>query len=293
MRRTQWKKLASFRRTLLTLPAVLLLGAGSSPVAAQCQICTNEPPKEVLLNLIETTDSEYLTQSPQNLQMMPTNPAYFTTAEGEGLFRQKRGPENASLEGCDLGLGPGVVEGAYAKMPRYFPDADRVMDLESRLLYCMKTVQGFSEDAPEMTNRGQLRALQTYIGSQSNGYEWDPPMDHPLEKAMRDAGEAMFYRRASKLDFSCNTCHGETGKRVRASVLPNMNVPEEWTKAVSWPATRVGKHSERTSYQRARGCYWQMRKGEIQRGSDAYIALISFWTDAARGQPAILPDLKR
>jgi len=31
---------------------------------------------------------------------------------------------------------------------------------------------------------------------QSNGMAWNPPMRHPLEKAMRDAGEVMFHRRA-------------------------------------------------------------------------------------------------
>jgi sulfur-oxidizing protein SoxA len=36
-----------------------------------------------------------------------------------------------------------------------------------------------------------------------------------------------------------------------------------------------------------------MRHPGSTAGSDASIALISFWTDAARGQPAILPDLKR
>jgi sulfur-oxidizing protein SoxA len=36
-----------------------------------------------------------------------------------------------------------------------------------------------------------------------------------------------------------------------------------------------------------------MRQGQSVAGSDASIAMISYWTDAARGQPAILPDMKR
>ena len=171
------------------------------------------------------------------------------------------------------------------------------MDLETRLVHCMKTIQGFTTDDKAIKKRhgsgSDMMKLQTYIASQSNGYKWNPPLDHPLEKAMRDAGEVLFYRRAGKLDFSCNTCHGDTSKRIRASVLPNMNRPEEWTKAVSWPAVRVGHHQVRSSLHRVRGCYWQMRQGRIVPDSGALIALISFWTDAARGQPAILPDLKR
>ena len=65
------------------------------------------------------------------------NPAELFEAKGEGLWKQKRGPKNASLEGCDLGKGPGVVKGAWVQLPRWFADTGRVQDLESRLLTCM------------------------------------------------------------------------------------------------------------------------------------------------------------
>jgi sulfur-oxidizing protein SoxA len=118
-------------------------------------------------------------------------------------------------------------------------------------------------------------------------------MDHPMERAMRDAGEVLFYRRAGAYDMSCATCHLQTGKRIRASVLPNKNRPEEWTKAISWPALRVGEYNVRSAQHRIRDCYRQMRHAGIKGGSDTSIALISYWTAAARGQPAILPDMKR
>jgi len=280
------------RKLLLAVPIVTLALTGTA--SAQCVNCTNEDPKQILLGLIDQIDSEYLTQSPQNLMMMEDNPAYFVVDDGKALYETKRGPNNVTLEQCDFGKGPGVLKGAYVEMPRYFEDTGRVMDLETRLVHCMKTVQGFADDAPELKKRSEMRALMAYVAAQSNGYDWAPSMDHPLEKAMRDAGEEMFYRRSSKVDFSCNTCHGQTGKRIRASVLPNKNEPKEWTKAVSWPAKRVGRGSNvRSPYQRVRGCYWQMRKGKLNRQSDAAIAILSYWTDAARGEPAILPDLKR
>src|SRR5690625_3978255 len=84
------------------------------------------------------------------------NPAELTEMAGEELWFEKRGPKNASLETCDLGQGPGVVEKAYAQMPRYFADTDKVMDLESRLLYCMDTIQGLDpeEEAKKAISRG-------------------------------------------------------------------------------------------------------------------------------------------
>jgi sulfur-oxidizing protein SoxA len=271
-------------------PLTLLLSAN---VAADPEMA----PEEILDKLVEETGSAYLSQSPQNRQMMPDNPAYWVAEEGEELFYTPRGPNNVSLEGCDFGKGPGVLEGAYVELPRYFADTNSVMDLESRLVYCMTTLQGFSkDDAPVKKRHGSgsdMMKLQTFIGMQSNGMLWNPPMDHPLEKAMRDAGEVMFYRRSGPMDFSCLACHGQTGKRIRASVLPNASVPEEWTKAISWPATRAGQDNVRSSQHRLRGCLWQMRHPGIIAGSDASIALLSYWTDKARGEPAILPDMKR
>jgi sulfur-oxidizing protein SoxA len=229
--------------------------------------------------------------------MMPDNEAYLVADDGEKLFKEKRGPKNASLEQCDFGEGPGVLKGAYVELPRYFADTGKVMDLETRLVYCMKTLQGFTDNDPQIKKRhgddSDMMKLQTYIAMQSNGMPWNPPLSHPLERAMRDAGEVMFYRRAGKMDFACATCHTATGLRIRASTLPNVNVPVEWTKAISWPARRVGQDNVRSSQHRLLECFWQMRYPMIQSGSDASIALISFWTDAARGQPAILPDLKR
>jgi sulfur-oxidizing protein SoxA len=254
-------------------------------------------PEDVLTALIEQSGSAYLTQSEQNLMMMPDNPANWTAEEGESLFNEPRGPNEMSLEGCDLGKGPGVIDGAYVELPRYFEDAGRVMDLESRLVYCMTRLQGFSADDPAVKEKhgsdSDMMKLQTYIASKSSGYAWNPPMEHPLEIAMRDAGKVLFHRRAGIMDFSCSTCHSDGGKRIRASVLPNIDAPEEWTKAISWPAYRVGDQEARSSQHRLRGCYWQMRQGLIVAGSDATLALLTFWTDAARGQPAILPDMKR
>lgn len=280
------------RRTALAAAAGLAVLTSMAASAAQLRA-----PEDVLSELIENNESAYLSQSEQNIMMMPDNAALWTADEGEALFQEERGPNKVSLESCDLGKGPGVVEGAYVELPRYFEDTGRVMDLESRLVYCMTSIQGFSPEDPEVKTRhgssSDMMKLQTFIAAQSSGYPWNPAMDHPLEKAMRDAGEVLFYRRAGTSDFSCSTCHTETGKRIRASVLPDINQPHEWTKAISWPAYRVGQQNVRSSNHRIRGCYWQMRQPQSIPGSDAAIALMSFWTDAARGQPAILPDKKR
>src|SRR5206468_7247873 len=103
------------------------------------------------------------------------NPAELWEGRGEALWKQQRGPKNVSLERCDLGLGAGVVKGAYAQLPRYFADADRVMDLESRIVWCMVTLQGVSDaDAKRGVfgspdRKSDMEAYVAYVTSQSRG----------------------------------------------------------------------------------------------------------------------------
>jgi len=104
------------KKALLTLPVALVV---TGAIAAQA-------PEDVLDRLItKSGNAAYLTQSPQNRMMMPDNPAYMVADDGEKLFKEKRGPKNASLEECDFGEGPGVIKGAYVELPRYFPDTAR------------------------------------------------------------------------------------------------------------------------------------------------------------------------
>ena len=103
---------------------------------------------------------------------------------GEELWKKRQGPKNASLEQCDLGKGPGVLKGAYAALPRYFKDVDRVMDLETRLLHCMTTLQGRSRE--EATKRvfgdanqlSEMEQLSAYIAGHSRGVKMAPGRVH-------------------------------------------------------------------------------------------------------------------
>src|SRR6476619_248798 len=105
-----------------------------------------------------------------------SNTAMLDADRGEALWKEKRGPKGVSLEACDLGKGPGKVEGAFAELPRYFADADKVMDLEARLVWCMAKLQGFEH--AQIVKRpyskanqagSELEALATYVANKSNG----------------------------------------------------------------------------------------------------------------------------
>jgi sulfur-oxidizing protein SoxA len=120
---------------------------------------------------------------------------------------EKRGPNNVSLERCDLGLGPGVVKGAYTVLPKYFADSGKVEDLESRLVTCMVTLQGFKpEDAKKDPFGGPgkkvpMDALVAYVTSESRGMKMNVA-DQPSEGAgsLRDRQEDLLLpRRAPRL----------------------------------------------------------------------------------------------
>jgi sulfur-oxidizing protein SoxA len=153
------------------------------------------------------------------------NPAELWEARGAELWKAKRGPKQASLEGCDS-EGP-AWSGAYAALPRYFADADRVMDLETRLVHCMTTLQGLSgADATRQVfgdgaKRSDIEALVAHVTSESKGVTMAVPLDHPKEKEAYAVGERIFFFRGGPHDFSCASCHGDDGKRIRLQDLPN------------------------------------------------------------------------
>ena len=228
------------------------------------------------------------------------SPAELFEVAGEELWKKPQGPNNVSLEKCDLGLGPGVLKGAYARLPRYFKDADRVMDLETRLLHCMVTLQGRTRE--EATQRvfgnadrpSDMESLSAYVAGQSRGMKMAPGLSHPKEKAAYELGKALNVQRAGPWDFACTSCHGEDGKRIRMQELPVLLKPESARAVVaSWPAYRVSTSSFITMQWRMNNCYQQMRMPEPAFGSEVTVALIQFLTVTGKGEPYRGPGNKR
>ncbi len=227
------------------------------------------------------------------------NPAELFEAKGEDLWKQKRGPKNASLEKCDLGKGPGVVKGAFVELPRYFEDTKRVQDLESRLVTCMETLQGFNgaEIAKTAFGRGEqnnVTALATWIAAESRGMKFNLPNSHQQEKVMYEVGKRLFFMRSGTHDFSCASCHGEDGKRIRLQDLPNLTKnPGDGIGFAAWPAYRVSNGQMWSMQLRLNDCYRQQRFPYPLFGSDATIALGAYMGVNAKGAENIAPAIKR
>jgi len=229
------------------------------------------------------------------------NPGELWIERGKALFLQKRGPKNASLEQCDFGLGPGKLEGATVRLPRYFADTDKVQDLESRLLTCMVQLQGFNRDdlvkraiSPAGSDGSDVEALAPYITSRSNGMKMDVSLSHQKEYDMYKAGEYLFHRRSGQTDFACVQCHGESGKRIRLQDLWNATNRKEIQEVVSsWPAYRGAHFTVRTMQWRLYDCFWQMRLPELTYASDTSIALTTYLHYQGNGAVVGVPGFKR
>ncbi|QTN23858.1 sulfur oxidation c-type cytochrome SoxA [Rhizobacter sp. AJA081-3] len=227
------------------------------------------------------------------------NPAELFEAKGEDLWKKKRGPKNASLEQCDLGKGPGVVKGAWVEMPRYFADTGRVQDLESRLLTCMETLQGLSakEIAATPFGKGEqasMEGLVAWISAESRGKKLNLPQAHAEERRMFEMGKRAFFFRGGPMDFSCASCHGEEGKRIRLQDLPNLTKnPGDGIGFAAWPAYRVSSGELWSMQRRLNDCYRQQRFPYPGYASDVTIALGVYMGVNAKGAESIAPAIKR
>ncbi|MDP3701065.1 MAG: sulfur oxidation c-type cytochrome SoxA, partial [Hylemonella sp.] len=200
---------------------------------------------------------------------------------------------------CDLGKGPGVVKGAFVELPRHFADTNKVQDLESRLVTCMETLQGFNgaEIAKTAFGRGEqtnVTALATWIAAESRGMKFKLPQGNPQEQVMYEVGKRLFFMRGGTHDFSCASCHGEEGKRIRLQDLPVLTKnPGDGLGFAAWPAYRVSNGQMWSMQLRLNDCYRQQRFPFPHFGSDATIALGVYMGVNAKGAENIAPAIKR
>lgn len=227
------------------------------------------------------------------------NPAELFEAKGEDLWKKKRGPKNASLELCDLGKGAGRVKGAFVELPRYFADTKRVQDLESRLLTCMETLQGFdaSEIAKTPFGKGEqanLEGLVAWIASESKGMTFNLSQLHRQEQVAYEIGKRLFFSRGGTHDFACASCHSTDGKRIRLQDLPNLTKqPGAGDGFGAWPAYRVSSGELWGMQRRLNDCYRQQRFPYPGFASEATIALGVYMGVNGKGGQSTAPSIKR
>jgi sulfur-oxidizing protein SoxA len=163
----------------------------------------------------------------------------------------------------------------------------------------METLQGFNgaEIAKTAFGRGEMAnitALATWIASMSRGMKFALPIAHPEEKRYYELGKRAFFYQGGPYDFSCATCHGQDGKRIRLQDLPNLTKnPGDGIGFAAWPAYRVSNGQMWSMQLRLNDCYRQQRFPYPGFGSDVTIALASYMGINAKGAESIAPAIKR
>ena len=228
------------------------------------------------------------------------NPAELFEAKGEDIWKNKKGPSGASMAQCDLGLGAGVVKGAYVRMPRWFADVGQVMDAERRVVHCMIKYLGYKEEDIRKQPFSNVNktpdhvSVITYVAAQSRNMKIAAPQKHPKEVETYNIGKEIFAYRAGPYDFSCASCHGEEGKRIRLQDLPNLTKnPGDGIGFAAWPAYRVSSGELWSMQRRLNDCYRQQRFPYPGYASDVTIALGVYMGVNAKGAESIAPAIKR
>ncbi len=174
-----------------------------------------------------------------------------------------------------------------------------MQDLETRLVTCMETLQGFDGKEVAKTRFGKgeqanVTALATWIAAESKGMKFNLPQSHAQERVMYEAGKRIFFMRGGTHDFSCASCHGEDNKRIRLQDLPNLTKnPGDGIGFAAWPAYRVSNGQMWSMQLRLNDCLRQQRFPYPEFGSDALTAVSTYLGVNAQGAKSAAPTLKR
>jgi sulfur-oxidizing protein SoxA len=163
----------------------------------------------------------------------------------------------------------------------------------------METYQGipFAETAKTPFGRGEqvnVTALATYVAAASRGMRFALPQSHPQERVMYELGKRAFFFRGGTHDFSCSSCHGVEGQRIRLQDLPDLTRnPGDGIGFAAWPAYRVSNGQMWGMQLRLNDCYRQQRFPYPGFASDVTVALGVYMGVNARGAESIAPAIKR
>jgi sulfur-oxidizing protein SoxA len=163
----------------------------------------------------------------------------------------------------------------------------------------METIQGFDAKAIASTGFGRgeqvtIENLVAWISAESRGQRFNLPQAHASERTAYELGKRAFFYRGGSHDFSCASCHGESGKRIRLQDLPDLTKnPGDGIGFAAWPAYRVSNGQLWGMQRRLNDCYRQQRFPYPGYASDVTIALGVYMGVNAKGAESIAPALKR
>jgi sulfur-oxidizing protein SoxA len=190
------------------------------------------------------------------------NPAELFEAKGEDLWKKKRGPEERLAGAVRPGQGPGRRQGCLrrdaALLCRHRPHAGpRVAPGD---LHGDAAGHRPRRDRQDAFGKGETANIDRagHLDRRHVARHALQPAAGPCRRTQaptRSASAAFFFR-GGPMDFSCATCHGEDGKRIRLQDLPNLTKnPGDGIGFAAWPAYRVSNGQMWSMQLRLNDCY--------------------------------------
>ena len=254
----------------------------SYALASICLILANLINMGIANSTAPTQQSSYELMSSENKAMQNDpllNPAMFWVGDGESLWQQKVGPQNASCSSCH-GDAKKSMRGVATQFPKVIKG--KLQTLEGQINQCRVGAQSLTPLAYESKD---LLALTAFIAFQSKGMPITVN-ENPTNASFLKKGRQTFNERMGQLNLSCAQCHEDrAGLKLGGSLIPQGH-PN------AYPIYRLEWQTVGSLQRRLRNCMSGVRAQQFEYGSPEMAQLELFLMLRARGMPLESPGVR-
>ena len=210
------------------------------------------------------------------------NPGMLWVTRGEKLWNTPDGSSGKSCAGCHRDAASSM-KGVATHYPLKDRGTGRLLNLEARINQCRETRQGAE---PYRYETDELLGLTAYVAHQSRGM--------PLQVRVNDdnrmhyeRGKAIYYRRQGQMNLACTHCHERNaGRRLLSETISEGH-------GNAYPIYRLEWQSAGSLQRRLRSCYFGVRAGLPEFGSEELLDLEFFLAQRAAGLKVETPGVRR
>ena len=221
-------------------------------------------------------------------EMLENNPADIFVSEGEELFEDEFGGEEALAKFLEV---PQKELAKYlAGFPRYIEKMGNVVGID-QVLQAMQIEQG--KKSYDSLDSETIVNTSAYVKSLANDEAIN--IDIKANKAMQEAhalGKKLYEMRRGYRGLACKSCHSLAGTVLRTQTLPDMG---EANTGGTWAAYRMTLSKLVTLQERSRTCMKDAGQAPLPLGSKEMVALEVYITNLAKEKKQVvaIPGLKR
>ncbi len=210
------------------------------------------------------------------------NPAYPYVEAGEAAWSRPEGTDGKSCRDCH-GAGPkNSVRHAAASYPKYAPDVQQTISLQTRINLCRKN--GLHA-TPWPDGSEQMVALTAYLRWLARGLPSAVDVTGPAAAAF-ERGAGLYSTKTGLLQLSCGQCHTQRfGQKFGADTLTQGH-------ALAYPVYSLGERRMISLHERLRMCNLLARAEPQPVNSPDYVALELYLNWRGNDLPITAPGVR-